>query len=138
VRIVALRALEGLLLRLGSFFLRLLLLFGVLAHAFLRFLGSLAVGPVVRVVDIVPAGMGRRSKPDRKQRYQENQATDTELCHGTGGEWTAQEALLHSFVYSPARSPGREAEVVGAAGIEPATLGLEIRCSILLSYAPAL
>jgi hypothetical protein len=29
-------------------------------------------------------------------------------------------------------------EVVGAAGIEPATLGLEIRCSIRLSYAPAL
>ena len=27
-------------------------------------------------------------------------------------------------------------EVVGAAGIEPATLGLEIRCSIRLSYAP--
>jgi hypothetical protein len=26
--------------------------------------------------------------------------------------------------------------MVGAAGIEPATLGLEIRCSILLSYAP--
>jgi hypothetical protein len=26
--------------------------------------------------------------------------------------------------------------LVGAAGIEPATLGLEIRCSILLSYAP--
>lgn len=29
------------------------------------------------------------------------------------------------------------ADVVGAAGIEPATLGLEIRCSIRLSYAPA-
>jgi hypothetical protein len=29
-------------------------------------------------------------------------------------------------------------EVVGAAGLEPATLGLEIRCSIRLSYAPAL
>jgi hypothetical protein len=28
--------------------------------------------------------------------------------------------------------------MVGAAGIEPATLGLEIRCSIRLSYAPAL
>jgi hypothetical protein len=28
--------------------------------------------------------------------------------------------------------------LVGAAGIEPATLGLEIRCSILLSYAPVL
>jgi hypothetical protein len=27
--------------------------------------------------------------------------------------------------------------LVGAAGIEPATLGLEIRCSILLSYAPS-
>jgi hypothetical protein len=26
--------------------------------------------------------------------------------------------------------------VVGPAGIEPATLGLEIRCSILLSYGP--
>ena len=26
--------------------------------------------------------------------------------------------------------------MVGAAGIEPATLGLEIRCSIRLSYAP--
>ena len=26
--------------------------------------------------------------------------------------------------------------LVGAAGIEPATLGLEIRCSIRLSYAP--
>jgi hypothetical protein len=26
--------------------------------------------------------------------------------------------------------------VVGAAGIEPATTGLEIRCSIRLSYAP--
>ena len=30
----------------------------------------------------------------------------------------------------------RRMEVVGAAGIEPATLGLEIRCSIRLSYAP--
>src|SRR6185295_11488253 len=29
-------------------------------------------------------------------------------------------------------------KMVGAAGIEPATLGLEIRCSIRLSYAPAL
>jgi hypothetical protein len=28
--------------------------------------------------------------------------------------------------------------MVGAAGIEPATLGLEIRCSVLLSYAPIL
>jgi hypothetical protein len=28
--------------------------------------------------------------------------------------------------------------MVGAAGIEPATLGLEIRCSIRLSYAPGL
>ena len=27
--------------------------------------------------------------------------------------------------------------MVGAAGIEPATLGLEIRCSIRLSYAPS-
>jgi hypothetical protein len=27
-------------------------------------------------------------------------------------------------------------EMVGAAGIEPATAGLEIRCSIRLSYAP--
>jgi hypothetical protein len=26
--------------------------------------------------------------------------------------------------------------LVGAAGVEPATLGLEIRCSIRLSYAP--
>ena len=26
--------------------------------------------------------------------------------------------------------------MVGAAGLEPATLGLEIRCSIRLSYAP--
>ncbi len=29
-------------------------------------------------------------------------------------------------------------QVVGAAGIEPATLGLEIQCSIRLSYAPIL
>lgn len=28
--------------------------------------------------------------------------------------------------------------MVGAAGLEPATLGLEIQCSIRLSYAPAL
>jgi len=28
--------------------------------------------------------------------------------------------------------------LVGAAGIEPATLGLEIRCSIRLSYAPGI
>jgi hypothetical protein len=28
--------------------------------------------------------------------------------------------------------------MVGAAGIEPATVGLEIRCSIRLSYAPAI
>ena len=28
--------------------------------------------------------------------------------------------------------------MVGAAGLEPATVGLEIRCSIRLSYAPAL
>ena len=28
-------------------------------------------------------------------------------------------------------------KLVGAAGVEPATLGLEIRCSIRLSYAPA-
>ena len=27
--------------------------------------------------------------------------------------------------------------MVGAAGIEPATAGLEIRCSIRLSYAPS-
>jgi hypothetical protein len=27
--------------------------------------------------------------------------------------------------------------LVGAAGLEPATLGLEIRCSIHLSYAPS-
>ena len=27
--------------------------------------------------------------------------------------------------------------MVGAAGIEPATVGLEIRCSIRLSYAPS-
>ena len=27
--------------------------------------------------------------------------------------------------------------LVGAAGIEPATLGLEIRCSIRLSYGPS-
>jgi hypothetical protein len=30
----------------------------------------------------------------------------------------------------------QQVEMVGAAGIEPATLGLEIRCSIRLSYAP--
>ena len=29
-------------------------------------------------------------------------------------------------------------DVVGAAGFEPATVGLEIRCSIRLSYAPSL
>jgi hypothetical protein len=29
-------------------------------------------------------------------------------------------------------------DLVGAAGIEPATVGLEIRCSIRLSYAPVL
>ena len=28
--------------------------------------------------------------------------------------------------------------MVGAAGIEPATAGLEIRCSIRLSYAPSI
>jgi hypothetical protein len=28
--------------------------------------------------------------------------------------------------------------LVGAAGIEPATTGLEIRCSIHLSYAPVI
>jgi hypothetical protein len=28
--------------------------------------------------------------------------------------------------------------LVGAAGVEPATAGLEIRCSIRLSYAPTL
>ena len=33
---------------------------------------------------------------------------------------------------------GRTSEVVGAAGLEPATLGLEIQCSIHLSYAPSL
>jgi hypothetical protein len=31
----------------------------------------------------------------------------------------------------------RQKRLVGAAGIEPATLGLEIRCSIRLSYAPS-
>ena len=31
----------------------------------------------------------------------------------------------------------RNSDLVGAAGIEPATLGLEIRCSIRLSYAPS-
>ncbi len=31
---------------------------------------------------------------------------------------------------------GRLYEMVGAAGFEPATAGLEIRCSIRLSYAP--
>ena len=30
----------------------------------------------------------------------------------------------------------KKLRMVGAAGIEPATLGLEIRCSIRLSYAP--
>ena len=30
----------------------------------------------------------------------------------------------------------KKLRIVGAAGIEPATLGLEIRCSIRLSYAP--
>jgi hypothetical protein len=30
-----------------------------------------------------------------------------------------------------------DCEMVGAAGLEPATTGLEIRCSIQLSYAPA-
>jgi hypothetical protein len=29
-------------------------------------------------------------------------------------------------------------DLVGAAGFEPATVGLEIRCSIRLSYAPSL
>ncbi len=33
-------------------------------------------------------------------------------------------------------SVAKDLEVVGAAGIEPATLGLEIPCSIHLSYAP--
>ena|SRR5581483_485754 len=32
---------------------------------------------------------------------------------------------------------GELVRMVGAAGVEPATLGLEIRCSIRLSYAPA-
>src|ERR1700680_804686 len=32
----------------------------------------------------------------------------------------------------------RHTDMVGAAGIEPATTGLEIRCSIRLSYAPVL
>src|SRR5712692_9832792 len=32
--------------------------------------------------------------------------------------------------------PFPERRLVGAAGIEPATVGLEIRCSIRLSYAP--
>src|ERR1700730_3063886 len=37
------------------------------------------------------------------------------------------------------RYPQRNNEcVVGAAGLEPATTGLEIRCSIQLSYAPRL
>jgi hypothetical protein len=31
---------------------------------------------------------------------------------------------------------GEDRYLVGAAGLEPATLGLEIRCSIRLSYAP--
>ena len=31
----------------------------------------------------------------------------------------------------------RELDLVGPAGVEPATLGLEIRCSIRLSYGPS-
>ena len=34
--------------------------------------------------------------------------------------------------------PEQQKKVVGAAGIEPATAGLEIRCSIRLSYAPSI
>ena len=34
------------------------------------------------------------------------------------------------------RTQGQEKNLVGAAGIEPATTGLENRCSIQLSYAP--
>jgi len=36
----------------------------------------------------------------------------------------------------PFSSANSSLRLVGAAGIEPATLGLEIRCSIRLSYAP--
>jgi hypothetical protein len=45
-----------------------------------------------------------------------------------------------SFSHEAARAGRRSfrlvEKMVGAAGIEPATTGLEIRCSIRLSYAP--
>ena len=40
------------------------------------------------------------------------------------------------YVYGKLRAHGGILALVGAAGIEPATTGLEIRCSIRLSYAP--
>jgi hypothetical protein len=49
---------------------------------------------------------------------------------------TCSDGPPESATWAKANFPRISKNLVGAAGIEPATLGLEIRCSIRLSYAP--
>ncbi len=44
---------------------------------------------------------------------------------------------LHALDHWPTGMKLRSEVLVGPAGVEPATLGLEIRCSIRLSYGPS-
>ena len=54
------------------------------------------------------------------------------------GAFTKESRQDESLLYidGELRPHGAILALVGAAGIEPATTGLEIRCSIRLSYAP--
>src|SRR3979490_2241729 len=59
----------------------------------------------------------------------------------SGNEAVPDHSLYAKFLVANAGKPvsqpcGQICVLVGAAGIEPATAGLEIRCSIRLSYAP--
>ena len=61
--------------------------------------------------------------------------------HILGGKPVERLMLPDSCLNTTLRAPvcrksGIRDNLVGAAGIEPATVGLEIRCSIRLSYAP--
>ena len=60
------------------------------------------------------------------------------LHGGKPEERKCNQKFTSSSHHSYLNSAGTRAEVVGAAGLEPATLGLEGRCSIQLSYAPAI
>src|SRR5580698_4280746 len=53
------------------------------------------------------------------------------------GSSVPQELLIKNVQCFPSTLVRETRSMVGAAGLEPATAGLEIRCSIRLSYAPA-